>query len=318
MTRDLTRWCAVTAALIATTPSAARAQPKAEPPIHLELRYDVPQASAERCYKPSDFQDRVYVAIQYDAFKPPAVSGKLRVLVAQVDADVEVRWVHEDAGGKPVGQPYKGRAHTCYEALDDAIAALKDYLPPLPPPPPPPGTSPPSPSSSPIFVALGAGAGVRLGTGRTPEPGLALDAGMRWREKPASLAFEVRAALPIVTDVSSMPGTRVGTWLLTGALLPCGHYRWLVACGLVEAGAVSAAGAELSSRSLGPYVAMGARAGLEIPVGKAPMAVRLSGDLAGVLAGAQITSATGSAGDVWSMPRINGAFAAGLVGFVGR
>jgi len=315
MRSDPTRWPALAAALITTLSPSARAQTKPPPPIQLALYYDVPQGLSKRCYETRDFQDRVYVAIRYSAFEPPAIGGKLLVRMAEAGPDVEVSWVHEDVEGRPVRPPYKGKAHTCYEALDDAIAALKDYLPPLPP-----RVSPPP--ARPVFLSLGGGTGVRLGSGRAPAPGLALDLGVRWREKPVSLAVEVRAALPVATEVQSIPGTRVGTWLMTAALLPCGHYRWLVGCGLVEAGAVRSSGAEIdpsSGDTVGPYVAMGARAGVEIPVERGAMALRLSGDLTGVLTSARILPPVLAGGEeVWHMPRINGAFIAGVVGFFGK
>lgn len=313
-------------ALVLAWPSLARAQGKPpSPPIRLALYYSVPERMSKSCYDFRDFKDRVYVAIRYEAFQPPPRDGTLRVEIDELKPEapgpaglpepkVQVTWIHEGPSGKPRRAPYQGKAPTCTEALDDAISALKDYLPPAPartPPVPPP----------PVFASLGGGLGVRLGSSRAPAVGLGVDVGVRWRERPFSLALELRAALPALADVATLPGTRIGTWLVTGAVVPCGRVGWFFGCGIVEAGVVRTTGAELAagSDSSGPYVAMGGRAGVEIPIKNEPLALRLSGDLTGVLTSTRISSPAPDAdGDIWKMPRVNGTFTGSVVGFFGR
>jgi hypothetical protein len=349
--------CAVALALVATSKRSAYAgNEPPPPPIQLSLRYDVPEALSRECYDLDRFKDELYVKVRYGAFQAPPRHGTLRVEIARdptaaPDARVTVTWIHEGPSHEPVHPPESFTADTCPHALDDAISALKDYLPPAPPLP---GQRPPSPGKasgkgalhggagarratsrarsvllrkaerpprSPVYAVLGGGIGVRLGTSRAPAVGVGADVGVRWRSLPLSLTAELRVALPALADVPAVPGARIGTWLVSGAVLPCGHVKWFVGCGLVEAGILRSAGAALSSDSdqSGPYVAVGGRAGVEIPIMKAPLALRVTGDLTGVLTSAHISSPPPEAdGDIWKMPHVNGAFMGSVVGFIGR
>jgi hypothetical protein len=323
------------AALLAS--GAARAQ--LPPPVHLELDYRVAPGLEKSCVDARGLVDLAYVELQYDPFRPPFADGHLVVEVTSVDGEVEVAW--ENAPPSPSVQPgrYKTRRRRCVDAIHDALAALKDALPPPPSPPPPAVAAPPAapPAPPPVLVVaappdppapspppvaeprrwhpqLGVSAGVRLGTGPAPAPGLAFDAGIRWA--PLSISVEARLALPTGIDVPNRPGARASNRLYTGALVPCGHLRFFFGCALVEVGAsqVSSEGVSAQGRTVGPYAAGGVRVGAQIPLGDESFSVRLAGEITGVGTPARI-SVTEVPRDVvvWTMPVVNGAFSGGVV-----
>jgi hypothetical protein len=210
--------------------------------------------------------------------------------------------------------------------------------PPQPSPPPPPEVAvvvmPPQPSPSPSpevavvtppppakrawLFRLGADAGLRLGTAPRPTLGLSLDAGLRWES--FSMALEGHATLPGGMDTSEttgIAGSSVSISLLSAALVPCVHWRVLLGCALVEAGAVRLSSSSnlmlmQGSSSTGPYVAVGGRAGVEIKLGTDRVRLRLAADLLGVPVYARIDFGSNH---LWSMPQINGAFTGGLAAF---
>jgi hypothetical protein len=83
-----------------------------------------------------------------------------------------------------------------------------------------------------------------------------------------SVGLEARADLPASTGVAE--GGRVSTHVDLGSIVPCFYApRIAVVCGLLSLGAFSESGTDLAtSRSAAAlFVAAGARAGVEIPLG---------------------------------------------------
>ncbi len=72
----------------------------------------------------------------------------------------------------------------------------------------------------------------------TPDPagGASLAFGRRWGAW--SLAGEVRGLLTLNNPIHG--GVHSTLYRVTGALVPCGHWRWLLGCAVLEAGALGA------------------------------------------------------------------------------
>jgi hypothetical protein len=146
-------------------------------------------------------------------------------------------------------------------------------MPPAAPPFPAPPPTPP-PAAGPAF-RVGARGGLAVGLTPTPTAHIAVDVGVGWPS--FSLALEGGAALPMQGDADA--GVRLRTSIVSGSLVPCGHYKWFVGCGLISVGALraEAVNATTPATSTGIFVAAGARAGLEWPIVPA-FALRLSAD----------------------------------------
>ncbi len=110
---------------------------------------------------------------------------------------------------------------------------------------------------------------------RLPTAAISVDLGAGWTS--FSIGVEGRADVPATGDVSM--GVSARTSVLAASLLPCGHYRWFVGCGVVSVGLLRAEGADVlhPAQDSGIYAAAGVRAGLEWPVVPA-FALRLSAD----------------------------------------
>lgn len=117
-----------------------------------------------------------------------------------------------------------------------------------------------------IFASVGA-MGLLDTTGDQPTAGFVLNVGLRVHPH-VSIAYEGRAETPSETVGA---GGVVKAQLTTGSLVPCFHQGWLSGCALLTAGA-TAGGYEpfLPDGNFGfllaPYLAVGGRAALEIPI----------------------------------------------------
>lgn len=117
-----------------------------------------------------------------------------------------------------------------------------------------------------IFASVGA-MGLLDTTGDQPTAGFVLNVGLRVHPH-VSIAYEGRAETPSETVGA---GGVVKTQLTTGSLVPCFHQGWLTGCALLTAGATAGSYEPfLPSGEFGfllaPYVAVGGRAALEIPI----------------------------------------------------
>ena len=246
-----------------------------------------------------------------------------------------------DAGGAVLWSRTVVPLATCADAIETLAFAIAFRLePPAAPPAPPPSPPPPVPSCgccacapAKVPVAKGApgptqareavkppgpvqpppdrrvrvGAGVALGFGVAPHPaaGLTLDLGVRWPFFSASI--EGRAYLP--TDIAlegSAPA--FSTYRLTGALVPCGHWRAAFLCIPIAMGTQyireEPRGKEISTL----YSAVGGRLGAEVPL--LPVAfLHFSIDVLDVRRWPAVRSNTAS----WTAPLVDVALNAGVL-----
>jgi hypothetical protein len=122
-----------------------------------------------------------------------------------------------------------------------------------------------------------------------------------------SLGLEGRGDLASTAPLS-FNGARVGemqTSLLMGTLVPCASRGVLEGCALLSAGAVraSASGLDMPRQVSAPFLAVGARVGLELPLG----GILSAGIHADLLAPVTELVLRVSGQTVWTSPSISGA-----------
>ena len=95
--------------------------------------------------------------------------------------------------------------------------------------------------------------------------GATLSVGLAWRTW--SVDLEARADAPTTGESGSAPIT-VRSWIVAGSLVPCGHAGFAYGCVEVGAGMLGATARNVAVPfvSYAPWVATGARAGVEAPV----------------------------------------------------
>jgi hypothetical protein len=138
----------------------------------------------------------------------------------------------------------------------------------MPSPPPEPVAALPAvarPSSTPIVYSIALGPTATVGL--APSPSLGAELAFRGKRSWFSVALAARGELP---SSGVYLGSTVTTYTFAGEILPCVHpTNWLYACAVgafgiyYEHGSVGQPGGELA-----PFVALGARAGVEIPLGR--------------------------------------------------
>jgi hypothetical protein len=162
----------------------------------------------------------------------------------------------------------------------------------LPMPQPPAANTAPAPDAivpapapateAEIRARLGASGGVALASVPGWAPSVGVDVGLRWRDRPLSVAVEASFVPPGSADVMSGPHVvHVTAYRITGAGVACGHFlRYLFACGVAAAGALHGTGTSMNlvaQPATAFYFGVGGRGGVEIPL-HPHVAVRVSAD----------------------------------------
>ncbi len=137
-------------------------------------------------------------------------------------------------------------------------------------PAPLPMRAPPEPKTG-VAVRVGAGVlGERVAT-EQGSLGLTIDVGARYRW--GSVALEAHANPPLGTTL--VPGGSLSFTRITGALLTCAHFEWLVGCVKAEAGGIGFPVAPGPAPVKG-YGAIGVRVGLDLPIAPPHLALRVA------------------------------------------
>ena len=349
----------VAACLLGAAPASAQQPPPASPvfraapqappvpapsrPTSVVVRVDYSRAgTAEACPDERELRNVVAARMGYDPFAQPGgfAPPLLRVRVERGGGGFVASFQLLDPAGKvlwsrpPLADPDCAHlVHVIGEvtipvAIDVAASAATLPTAPLPPAPVPPPAlppplaptvdraAPPRGSAGPT-VRLGARGGVAIGVGPAVTAALSADVGVGWEH--FSINLEGRADVPAAGDVDM--GVRLRTSVLSGSLVPCGHYRWFVGCGLLSLGVLRAEGVNVlhPAEDSTFYAAAGVRAGLEWPVVPA-FALRVSGDVLVNLhpAAAQVELQPGLM-EVWRSGPFAGVVGAGVLArFGGR
>lgn len=304
-------------------PLSARAEGAATPSTRLIYTRD---AQAPSCPEEVALKGAVSSRLGYDPFDAGSSSTVL-VHVAKENGQLVGRIVRVDRDGKPVGdRTLTSEADDCRELADSMALALSIAIDPLvlTRPPRTPVDSHPSPSGQsaqlpapiatptatqsindapavpslsapPVDVGVGVGAVGSYGVGPGAAFGAVLSVGLA-RES-LSVDVEGRADL---AQVSLLPAGTVSSQLFAGSLVPCYHYGVLAGCAVANAGAVESVGVSViqPKATITPYAALGARLGVQVPLGSRWF-VRANGE---VLANLVRTSVNVAGSRNWLMP----------------
>jgi hypothetical protein len=308
----------------------------AAPPRTAKLTYSR-GAGASDCPDVDVIRAGVAARLGYEPFDDRA-ERLVSATVSRTGHVLEARIQIAGADGKAAAErKLASRQSDCLElasAMELAISIAIDPLagsrprpePPAPPPapPPPPPASPPrvivvrepapppAPSPPPAAPKVPIVFQVRLGglgsLGSAPAAAVGGTVQVSLRRRSFSLGLEGRGDVAQTTELD-FNGTRIGdmdTSSLMGALVPCASRGVLEGCALLAAGQVraSARGLAMPQQVTAPFMAIGARVGLEIPLGS----ILSVGAHADVLAPVTETILRVSGQPVWTSPAISGAF----------
>jgi hypothetical protein len=150
-----------------------------------------------------------------------------------------------------------------------------------------------------------------LGTlGSAPGPALGATVQASVRRGSFSLGLEARGDFASTTELyrGDVHVADVHAWLLMGSLVPCAFRGILEACALVSRGVIRASGSKLAmpQHVSAPFLAVGARVGVQVPFG----GVLSGGVHLDVLAPITETVLSISGEPVWTSPPICGALGA--------
>lgn len=321
----------------ALAPASAGAAPRKAAASLAYVRRD----GAARCPDETTFRGEVAALLGYDPFAegddggvPTQARARVELAAAPRGAGLVARLTLTNADGGAGERTLDSPSADCTElasALAVAVAMGVDPErfaappaappvadPPAPAPAPPPAPTPvdtaaPPPSTLHPFGAVGAhvalgsapsttlGARIAIGLafGATPSeqwrrPVLAAGAGA------TTVALEGRLDAP--ASLEAADGGRVTTALLAGGLALC-HERRLVVCALGSVGALrgSGEGVSVTLKTSEPWAAVGARAGVGVPLGDLARA-ELAAD---VLAPLTRITLQLDGRDVWTTPAVS-------------
>lgn len=305
----------------------------AEFPPRSAVRLTYERGGIKGCPDEQVFRDVMRARMSYDPFSPEAEAGLVVTIVREGRA-YRGRAELRDGGGAMLWPRTLGPFADCQALveglglavsvkLDPGGAEVPKAPPPLPLPLPPEEEETTSPAPIPQrmddrkvrpWIKLGASMVLGLGVAPRPAAGIAADVGFRLPSWPEALwvALEMRAYPPAEghADAGTM---RVRTWQVTGAAIPCGHWRMLFGCGVVQMGTLwgtaDTLGTGHAQTARLVHFSLGGRAGAEWQA-LDHLALRVSADalLAPLRQGLQVEGVP-----QWVAPILSGAFEASVV-----
>lgn len=246
-------------------------------------------AAADRCPDASFFRDRVVLKrpSHVDPFAADA-PGRLVVSVTHDATGYRGRWDAYDAAGALVRGHDLGPVWNCHDLVDGlAFGFVLRFDAPAPAPAPVPAPAPaPTPAFTPTLAPVAPpveapkpapaparagrvtlGVSGLLGLATMPAPGGGGAFALGWRAPWWSVSAELRAMMTLNAPVDSLH--RVSLHRVTGAALPCVHWRWVFGCGAVELGALGGSSdADMPASDSAFITTLGGRVGVEIPLGR--------------------------------------------------
>jgi hypothetical protein len=148
-----------------------------------------------------------------------------------------------------------------------------------------------------------------VSAGLGPSVSFGFRVGGRLRVEQLSVGLEAQAYLP---NSASLAEGRVTTSLVTASVAPCVHRGVVSGCAILTGGAMQSVGADIDrpASALTPVLAMGLRAGAEVPLTSA-LSLAASADL---LARAVQVRLQIDDDEVWSSPLLHATFGLQLLG----
>ena len=311
---------AFTGVLVTAAPVLAQVPPSLPRTARLEYTRGT---GAESCPDEQGLRDAVAAQTPRELFSPDA-PARLIVAITRSGRRYQGQLELRDSVGAVLWTRAFPPTASCEGLVEDVGIAIRVELVPrlprapeapavVPPPPPPPSSPallppPPTEKPSPLWVRFGVGLGASFAVAPAPAFNLAADVGVRWSFFSASL--EGRWAAPAGIDLD---GGHLSTSLLGGALVPCGHYRWLFGCGVLALGRLSGEAAAVDHPQVGAafHAAAGARLGVEFPL-LAHFALRVSGEALGTI---QPVTFRFEGQPRWATRSVSGGLAAGPLFF---
>jgi hypothetical protein len=313
------------ALLVLLSSSLARA---AEPPARPAVRLLYERSGLKGCPDEQGFRDVLRARMSFDPVSAEAETH-LAVTIVRAGQAYKGRAELRDGDGAVLWPRSLGPFADCQSLVEGLGLAVSIKLDPGgaegPKAPPPSVVATPSeeaPAPSPRREALKVrhwihmGASMVLGLGVAPRAaaGVVMDVGFRLPTWPEALwvALEVRA-YPPAEGPADMGIKRVRTWQVTGAAVPCGHWRMLFGCGVLEIGTIwgtaGALGAEHLQTARLVHLSVGGRVGAEWQA-REHLALRVSGDMlfAPLRQGLQMEGVP-----QWVAPIVAGAFETSVV-----
>jgi hypothetical protein len=242
----------------------------------------VRDAGAEACPDEREIREAVTLRLGHDPFSDQAT----RVLSCRIAADgqgLRAEIVERGVDGATAGvRALVTRDRSCRDLtpallLVISLAARAPEMPPETPPKTPPEMPPetarvvraaptPSPARPPLAVEVGAGLFATAASLPGPSVGGVASIGVA-RDRGA-LALEIAGEAP---RSLALAGGQVTVWRASAALVPCRRLGWLTGCAFGAAGAVHGEGQGLpqARSATGPWLGVGGRLGVRIPLGPA-------------------------------------------------
>jgi hypothetical protein len=290
--------------------------PPDRPLERVRLVYDR-GAGAERCLNDEALRAEVTARLGANVFEEPAERiltvrlgrgrpGSLTAVITLTTSAGEALGKRElSAHGEDCAELAAALALELSIAIDPLGRARAK--PPQPPPPSPPAPAPPAAPPPPVPTDVVLGAGAALVAGLSPGAAAAFRVSAELRRPAFAIGIEGLASLP--SQVSA-GGGQVSASVLAAALVPCARWHWTSGCALIQAGEIDGGSSGLDNprQAHTPYVAVGARAQLDIPVHPL-VTCRVTADLLAQLVQTTLTVGTTPA---WTSSPVGGGLALGV------
>jgi len=274
--------------LLSTPAWAADAHPR---PL-VRLTYE--RGGIKGCPEEQLFRDVLRARMSYDPFSA-AAETRLVVTIIRKGQAYGGRAELRDKSGAVLWPRALGPFADCQSLVEGLGLAVSVKLDPAGvegPKAPPPLIAPEKESTASTLRTdepkvrpwINSGASIVLGLGVAPRPavGIAVDVGLRLPTWPEALwvALEVRV-FPPAEGPADVGTKRVRTWQVNTAAVPCGHWRMIFGCGVMELGSLwgtstTIRGGQAQTAQLFHF-AVGGRAGAEWQA-REHLALRLSVD----------------------------------------
>jgi hypothetical protein len=295
--------------------AVARAAPAADGRARLEV---LRGAGAEGCPDARAVREAVAARVGHDPFS----DGGDRVLRCRIDAGthgLRAEITARAGDGAVVGARSLSSADRSCRDLVPALllvlslaaratdtAADLAASPPAPPPAVPVARAVAPPARAPLAVR--AGAAVFATDASLPGPSAGVAASIGVARDRGALSLEVAGEAP---RSLALPVGAATVWRASASLVPCRSSGIVLGCALVAAGLVHGAGREIpeARAATGPWVGLGGRLGVRVPVGSA-LALEARADV--VVPVVRTRLLVGQAA-VWTTPAVSGALGLAVI-----
>lgn len=276
-------------------PRAVRAEDKPPPKLPAFLRLEYAPGPLKNCPNRETLEDAIIAVAKRDPLNNVAPALLQVTIKRRGPFYVGLVEVRDKDGAAVWHRPWDAPLASCRELVDALGYLIGSALredPPAPPAPPAPAPAkvepapsapltpvvptpdqanlPPSPPRrEAVRFNIGAAGALGIGTsGPLFSFNLMASAGLRWRSFSGALEFRWTPPEPAAVDTAGRELVHVMQY--AGRVVPCGHFRALVYCGVGEVSAIVSKGAlndtMAASATALPSAATGVRIGADLPI----------------------------------------------------